>query len=68
MNRGSSIPPRISESDPLTSMRPRFMNRGSGTLSSPSAGQTSYFNEAPIHESGKSSRTVRPENLDVALQ
>ena len=53
MNRGSEdrrIPARPRQ---VTSMRPRFMNRGSQkTLRLPSIRRYD-FNEAPIHESGK---------------
>ena len=35
-------------------MRPRFMNRGSDPIESLSASRRPRFNEAPIHESGKS--------------
>ena len=35
------------------SMRPRFMNRGSQSLSADVVRDGAGFNEAPIHESGK---------------
>ena len=35
-------------------MRPRFMNRGSIAVGDPRTGECLRFNEAPIHESGKS--------------
>ena len=35
------------------SMRPRFMNRGSGVKLRGGGAERSCFNEAPIHESGK---------------
>ena len=37
----------------IASMRPRFMNRGSGRRQDERMGRGSGFNEAPIHESGK---------------
>ena len=54
MNRGSQ--PRADHA-PLpqaASMRPRFMNRGSAIQRAPSDESADGFNEAPIHESGKS--------------
>ena len=38
------------------SMRPRFMNRGSYQLLDRGRGAVRGFNEAPIHESGKSEK------------
>ena len=38
----------------LASMRPRFMNRGSGGFPWSERRFRARFNEAPIHESGKS--------------
>ena len=68
MNRGSP------EQDPArsiiqsASMRPRFMNRGSRRRANPLRTRRAGFNEAPIHESGKSkggsdSRAVRPASM-----
>ena len=54
MNRGS-ISMTVEElAYGLPSMRPRFMNRGSGNGRCSSRNADSPFNEAPIHESGKS--------------
>ena len=47
--RGGDIGP----SPPLASMRPRFMNRGSGLSGFTASRTAGRFNEAPIHESGK---------------
>ena len=50
-----------------TSMRPRFMNRGSGpACRMPSLACSRHFNEAPIHESGKSiqGHGAQPANAD----
>ena len=46
----------------LASMRPRFMNRGSGGMDNGVVVHDARFNEAPIHESGKCvpMRTRRP--------
>ena len=54
MNRGSVV---LFERDPRAvgaSMRPRFMNRGSDGSQARPGGHWRGFNEAPIHESGKS--------------
>ena len=54
MNRGSArLEVRPAPSAPA-SMRPRFMNRGSRPRNQATAGWSPRFNEAPIHESGKS--------------
>ena len=37
----------------LASMRPRFMNRGSPSITARHVRTGAGFNEAPIHESGK---------------
>ena len=55
MNRGSDIAEDLRSGMGMASMRPRFMNRGSGQtvqadFIDPEAAR---FNEAPIHESGK---------------
>ena len=53
MNRGS--PDLRIAGRPVVepSMRPRFMNRGSGTENREETAMRETFNEAPIHESGK---------------
>ena len=64
MNRGS---PGVVDSDVfvlLASMRPRFMNRGSPNMFEPKSLGCVCFNEAPIHESGKS----RPHSWGEANQ
>ena len=54
MNRGSDAPEfRLDHVMRVASMRPRFMNRGSVTGTTPPPPLVSGFNEAPIHESGK---------------
>ena len=53
MNRGSA---RVSRGLGVlsgASMRPRFMNRGSGVAGFERLDGDLGFNEAPIHESGK---------------
>ena len=54
MNRGSGFKGHMILQGEIASMRPRFMNRGS--LCDPHGRHTGRgrFNEAPIHESGKS--------------
>ena len=61
MNRGS-VPGRFGrdESHPRASMRPRFMNRGSERTVSLQTDNATRFNEAPIHESGKSRISTSP--------
>ena len=54
MNRGSELEGWIASRELLASMRPRFMNRGSGVPQEGNADAALRFNEAPIHESGKS--------------
>ena len=56
MNRGSHRFGCADVAADAASMRPRFMNRGSSCRSRGTSGQTLRFNEAPIHESGKSFR------------
>ena len=56
MNRGSHEHGRQSGRGGGASMRPRFMNRGSTAARGHRPRETSRFNEAPIHESGKSGR------------
>ena len=53
MNRGSLRAADGREDERKASMRPRFMNRGSGARRTKPRCATSGFNEAPIHESGK---------------
>ena len=60
MNRGSlSIQVQAEGGYDSASMRPRFMNRGSDSGSQGTRRRDQGFNEAPIHESGKSVR-MRP--------
>ena len=54
MNRGSLADPDAPSGPLLASMRPRFMNRGSGRRKVRTLRGHAGFNEAPIHESGKS--------------
>ena len=54
MNRGSATDMTIHEALNRASMRPRFMNRGSWEVPAARFRSTAGFNEAPIHESGKS--------------
>ena len=58
MNRGSFALRHCNNTFYAASMRPRFMNRGSVPGIAPQASIQICFNEAPIHESGKSSRTT----------
>ena len=53
MNRGSPSGQPGRPGRALASMRPRFMNRGSGPGRRRAASAPKRFNEAPIHESGK---------------
>ena len=53
MNRGSGLPEDAISAARLTSMRPRFMNRGSFAARMQVIIEHGNFNEAPIHESGK---------------
>ena len=54
MNRGSDIDRLDANGHCGASMRPRFMNRGSVASYMPMESSVCRFNEAPIHESGKS--------------
>ena len=54
MNRGSHGYPQCITQAVSASMRPRFMNRGSASAAGQRLGYGLGFNEAPIHESGKS--------------
>ena len=55
MNRGSHDDGAFRGHLILASMRPRFMNRGSHGWTHTTSNLGIRFNEAPIHESGKSS-------------
>ena len=54
MNRGSEVVVADLSGHGQASMRPRFMNRGSQGVIVHARAFTLGFNEAPIHESGKS--------------
>ena len=54
MNRGSEALRNRARIAREPSMRPRFMNRGSAEARRPRTMEATAFNEAPIHESGKS--------------
>ena len=54
MNRGSAPGLPLVIVGAPASMRPRFMNRGSPRDAPPAPARPPRFNEAPIHESGKS--------------
>ena len=55
MNRGSPSETHDAQSATCpASMRPRFMNRGSDVHRHGQVPHRDRFNEAPIHESGKS--------------
>ena len=53
MNRGSYDISAVEYVEEDTSMRPRFMNRGSDSATNRVHSRETDFNEAPIHESGK---------------
>ena len=57
MNRGSTVLYTRPQTSAIASMRPRFMNRGSIDCYTNLSGGKQRFNEAPIHESGKSCQT-----------
>ena len=59
MNRGSAMIPGSAEYKSAASMRPRFMNRGSLHERAVFRPEKRGFNEAPIHESGKSGPSER---------
>ena len=68
MNRGSELRQAQAAATAAASMRPRFMNRGSAhaiTIETPGGGR---FNEAPIHESGKSAAKVPSGRRPYGLQ
>ena len=54
MNRGSEYRALLMNMLIVASMRPRFMNRGSCGWREGVTTPSTCFNEAPIHESGKS--------------
>ena len=66
MNRGSRFGSRRRRRIRPTSMRPRFMNRGSRHSQVHNRILVPYFNEAPIHESGKSLPTVGVARMATA--
>ena len=68
MNRGSLPEPLRILPDHAASMRPRFMNRGSGCATAPASLPDDRFNEAPIHESGKFDQRKSPAALTMLLQ
>ena len=57
MNRGSNTFEKQYAEMSKASMRPRFMNRGSEARGHVRGACRGRFNEAPIHESGKSGQT-----------
>ena len=63
MNRGSSVAFLDLDVRVNASMRPRFMNRGSATLLRTTGSPSDRFNEAPIHESGKSRHRTAPSRM-----
>ena len=68
MNRGSAAEALIRDTyGRRASMRPRFMNRGSAAGRLPYLHRHLRFNEAPIHESGKFSKSFQTF-LIVSLQ
>ena len=68
MNRGSvDLVPDV-PAPMQASMRPRFMNRGSAKCWSGICLGSPCFNEAPIHESGKSSSPCRAMCRAAPLQ
>ena len=68
MNRGSRGVQFVLPPDDLASMRPRFMNRGSGYFAKERPDINPGFNEAPIHESGKLSIPGDPPSSTAPLQ
>ena len=68
MNRGSLAEIGGQRLHAPASMRPRFMNRGSGRRAAQAHGIRARFNEAPIHESGKLAGTLAGTEARQALQ
>ena len=68
MNRGSDAHGVQCSQSCGASMRPRFMNRGSARFDEEREEVCFGFNEAPIHESGKSSYGTVPQLRAAALQ
>ena len=68
MNRGSAVAAHKEGIRMVASMRPRFMNRGSGSDLHSREPRPDSFNEAPIHESGKSQERERLKDLLTQLQ
>ena len=68
MNRGSDLGVRLAGRLAIASMRPRFMNRGSPARPAAAQGGHRRFNEAPIHESGKSARRSQDRRSSSQLQ
>ena len=63
MNRGSELQDSRASLQRTTSMRPRFMNRGSIVDALAPEAESHDFNEAPIHESGKCDSTSRQDRI-----
>ena len=68
MNRGSHVRLGKDNKYGIASMRPRFMNRGSNATWIVASLSTRCFNEAPIHESGKSELRMQHPTLRLPLQ
>jgi len=68
MNRGSEEEGLLDDDPERASMRPRFMNRGSGVGRQVRRRSQEGFNEAPIHESGKSEEEALFEIFERSLQ
>ena len=62
MNRGSAALRGGPAPLRKASMRPRFMNRGSVGYARRASRVAARFNEAPIHESGKSGQFRLPDD------
>ena len=63
MNRGSRQRGAVVIAEQQASMRPRFMNRGSGVAALRYHTARARFNEAPIHESGKWAADLPPHRI-----
>ena len=70
MNRGSEREMTKAPKTQAASMRPRFMNRGSDDWDKGERVVQLGFNEAPIHESGKSERwgNRKPEEPPASMR